>query len=250
LFDELKVKGTFFILGEIAEYFPDLVKRIAGQGHHLGIHGYYHHLVFRLSPAQFREYVGRARMLVEDLAGRCADAYRATAFSINETTPWAWETLLDLGFKYDSSVYPFRGRRYGDPAAPRSLYRRTVPDGRWLWEIPLSAVLWLGRRWPVCGGGYLRLLPLWLTQRAVASLNREGIGAVIYLHPYETEVNPQIESLPGLSVQQTLKFHFFNFHQQRRRVQTLPKLRRLLQHYRFGTIEQAVAEHAAAQDAQ
>ena len=241
LFAEFQARGTFFILGEIAEHFPALVRRIADAGHHLGIHGYYHHLVYRQTADEFREAIGRAKKLVEDTAGKPADAYRATAFSINDSTPWAIPTLIDLGFKYDSSVYPFRGRRYGDPTAPRSPYRRTVPDGRWIWEIPLSTVIWRQRRWPVCGGGYFRLLPLSFTDRAIRRLNAEGIGAVIYLHPYETETHPRIEPLPGLSFRKRCHFHFFNFHQMRRRARTIPKLRYLLGKYRFGTIEQAVA---------
>ena len=241
LFDELEVRGTFFILGEIAEHFPALVRRIADQGHHLGIHGYHHHHVFDQTAEEFRESIGRAKRLVEDVAGRPADAYRATAFSINDSTPWAMGILKDLGFKYDSSVYPFRGRRYGDPTAPRSIYRRDVGDGRWIWEVPLSTVVALGRRWPVCGGGYLRLFPLRITDWAIRRLNREGIGAVLYLHPYETEVAPKIEPLTGLSFRKRCHFRFFNFQQLRRRKGTIPKLRYLLAEYPFGTVEQAVA---------
>jgi len=240
LFDEYGAKGTFFILGEIAEHFPDLVKRIADAGHQLGIHGYYHHLVFNQTAAEFKESIGKAKRLVEDTTGRPADAYRATAFSINESTPWAIETLIDLGFKYDSSVYPFRGRRYGDPKAPRAPYRQTLSDGRWIWEIPCSVVLKYGRRWPVCGGGYLRHFPLKVTDAAVRILNAEGIGAVIYLHPYEVEPSPTIEPLPGLSFKHWYKFHFFNYHQLRKRDQTIPKLRHLLSKYTWGTIEQAI----------
>lgn len=242
LFEEFDVRGTFFILGEIAEHFPDLVRRIAAAGHQLGIHGYHHHLAFRQTRHEFRDSIERAKKLVEDVAGRPADAYRATAFSINESTPWALETLIDLGFRYDSSVYPFKGRRYGDPAAPRQPYKRSLPDGRWIWEVPMSVVIKWGRRWPVCGGGYLRLMPLSVTDRAIASLNAEGIAAVVYLHPYETELSPRIRPLSGLSSRQWAHFTFFNFHQQVGRSRTVRKLRHLLAKYRFGTIADRIAE--------
>ncbi len=242
LFSELDVRGTFFILGEIAEHFPDLVRRVAGQGHHLGVHGYYHHLVFRQTADEFRRSIDAARKRIEDVAGVPADAYRATAFSINASTPWALGILADLGFRYDSSVYPFKGRRYGDPTAPRAPYKRHLPDGRWLWEVPMSTVVKWGRRWPVCGGGYFRLMPLGITDRAVAGLNAEGIGAVIYLHPYETELAPQINPLSGLSWRQWAHFRFFNFHQQVGRAHTITKLRYLLGKYRFGTLRDAIAE--------
>jgi len=249
LLDEFDVHGTFFILGEIAEHFPLLVRRIAEQGHHLGIHGYHHHLVYRQTAETFRASLERAKKLVEDVAGQPADAYRATAFSVNKSTPWAVPTLVDLGFKYDSSVFPFRGRRYGDPSAPRVPYQYQLSDGRSIWEIPLSTVVKWGRRWPVCGGGYFRLLPLRITDRTIAALNAEGLGAVIYLHPYETETSPRIERLAGLSLKQRLHFEFFNFHQQLRRSQTLPKLRHLFRKYRFGTIKQLIAETGNAQAA-
>ena len=111
----------------------------------------------------------------------------------------------------------------------------------------MSTVVKFGRRWPVCGGGYLRLSPLWVTDRAIQSLNREGIGAVIYLHPYETETAPRIEPLTGLSIAKQCHFHFFNFQQVRLRRHTLGKLRHLLTKYPFGTIEQAIAAVSANQ---
>ncbi|MHC4445676.1 MAG: DUF3473 domain-containing protein [Planctomycetota bacterium] len=249
LFDEFKVHGTFFILGKIAEHFPDLVKRIADRGHHLGIHGYYHQLVSDQTEDEFRESIDRAKKLVQDLTGKPADAYRAPAFSINQSTPWAIETLINLGFIYDSSVFPFRGRRYGDPTAPRTPYRRYLPDGRSIWEIPLSIIEKFGRRWPVCGGGYLRHFPLWINDRAIQSLNDEQIGAVVYLHPYETEPKPKIEPLAGLSFKQKCHFKFFNFHQLHARKHTIAKLRYLLNKHPFGTIEQAIAHISAEEPA-
>jgi len=243
LFAEYGVKVTCFILGEGAEHFPALVRRIADDGHHLGIHGYHHHQVYRLRPDEFRSSVGEAKKLVEDVAGREANAYRATAFSINEKsgTTWAMDILAELGFRYDSSVFPFAGRRYGSPNAPRQPYHHMTSHGP-LWEIPLSTIVHAGRRLPVCGGGYLRHFPLWWTDRAVRRLNAEGLGAVVYLHPYEVETRPHIQPLKGLTWKQWAHFHFFNFEQVRRRATTIPKLRHLMSRYRFGTIEQAVSE--------
>ena len=241
LLAEFRVRGTFFILGEIAEHFPDLVRRIAAQGHHLGIHGYYHLHIFRQSPQQFRQSIERAKKRVEDVAGRPADAHRAVAFSIIESTLWALDILVDLGFKYDSSIYPFQGRRYGIPAVSRALYQYRASDGRTMWELPMSTVNWMGRRWPVCGGGYLRHFPLSVTDSAFRRLHAEGLPAVVYMHPYEVITDPVIEPLPGLSPMQRLKFAFFNHHQLRNRGQTERKLRHLFGNYRWCTIEDLVA---------
>ena len=239
---EHKVRGTFFILGEIAEHFPDLVRRIAAQGHHLGVHGYHHDLVFNMTEERFRSSVDGAKKRIEDIAGQPADAYRATAFSISRRrTPWAWTVLVDLGFRYDSSVFPFAGRRYGDPNAPRQPFLIDLPDGRSIWEVPLSTLVRWGKRWPVGGGGYLRLAPLSLTRRAIHALHGEGLGVVVYLHPYETEPRPVIRPLAGLSIKEYFHFRFFNYHQSLNRAGTLVKVRSLLKSYRFGAIDQADA---------
>jgi polysaccharide deacetylase family protein (PEP-CTERM system associated) len=242
ILDEYRVRGTFFILGEIAEYFPELVQRIAGRGHQLGVHGYYHHRAFLLTPEQFRQSIERAKKRIEDLTGKEANAHRAVAFSIGEGTMWALDILADLGFKYDSSFYPFRGRSYGLPTGPRGPYQNHLPGGRWIWEVPLSTVVWMGRRWPVCGGGYLRHFPLSVTVRAMRRLHAEGLPAVVYVHPYELEVAPDIEPLPGMSLRDRMKFAFFNYHQVRQRKHTRRKLRYLLANYLFGAIDQVVGE--------
>ena len=248
LFAEYDVKGTFFILGEMAEHFGALIRRIADEGHQLGVHGYYHLHTFRQTPREFRTSLERAKKLIEDVSGKQADAHRAVAFSINtmSETTWAMDVLADVGFAYDSSVFPIRGRRYGSPDAPRGPYRHALSDGRSIWEIPLSTMVRWGRRWPVGGGGYLRLFPRAVTDRALRRLNDDGLGMVVYLHPYEVEPNPRIEPLRGLSLKRRCHFAFFNFQQVRLRRTVIPKLRPLLSRYRFGTIDQAVAELTAA----
>lgn len=242
LFAEYEVKGTFFILGEIAEHFPGLVQRIADEGHHLGVHGYYHYQVFRQTHDGFRDSVTRAKKMIEDVTGKPADAHRAVAFSIGADDQWALETLVDAGFKYDSSIFPFRGRRYGVPNAPRRPYVMKLAGGRMIWEIPMSVGMRFGRRWPACGGGYLRMFPLAYNEWAIKQLNDEGIGAVVYLHPYEVEPHPKIKPLAGLTFRERCKFALFNFQQKRRRSATIPKLRRLLSRYRFGTVRDAIEE--------
>jgi polysaccharide deacetylase family protein (PEP-CTERM system associated) len=240
IFSENGAKGTFFILGEIAEAFPQLVQRIADEGHHLGVHGFHHLRVEQQSPQQFRLAIGKAKKLIEDLTGKEADAYRAPCFSVNETTLWALEILVDLGFRYDSSIFPIQSRRYGMAAAPRLPFLHRLPDGRRIWEVPLSTVEVGSRRLGACGGGFLRLFPLWYTQYAMRQLHQAGHPAIVYLHPYEVEPNPVIHLLPRMSWKQSLGFHFLNFHQRVGRKTVERKIRWLLQHHRFGTIEQVV----------
>jgi polysaccharide deacetylase family protein (PEP-CTERM system associated) len=241
IFADYQAKGTFFILGEIAEAFPQLVRRIAGEGHHLGVHGYHHLRVTWQSPAQFRESIQRAKSLIEDLTGKEADAYRAPWFSLNETTLWALDVLADLGFRYDSSIFPIRARRYGIPSAPRLPYRHRLHGNRAIWEVPLTTVSFCNRRVGACGGGHLRLFPLRFTQFAMRQLAREDRAAIVYLHPYEVEPHPRIECLPLNSWFERVDFRFYNFQQRVGRGTVENKVRWLLKNHRFGTVEQLVA---------
>ena len=241
VFNDYQAKGTFYILGEIAEAFPQLVRRIAAEGHHLGVHGYHHLRVGWQSAEQFRQSIGRAKSLIEDLTGKEADAYRAPSFSINETTSWALEVLADLGFHSDSSIFPIRAQRYGVESAPQSPYRHHLADGRTLWEVPLTTIAVGSRRVGACGGGYLRLFPLRFTQFAMRQLQREQRAAIVYLHPYELEPNPRIQLLPAMSWMERLDFRFFNYQQRVGRNTVESKIRWLLENHRFGTIEQLVA---------
>jgi polysaccharide deacetylase family protein (PEP-CTERM system associated) len=241
IFSDYQAKGTFFILGEIAEAFPQLVRRIAAEGHHLGVHGYYHLRVTWQSPEQFRQSISRAKRLIEDLTGKEADAYRAPSFSLNESTLWALEILADLGFRYDSSIFPARAHGYGMPSAPVLPYRHRLASGRTIWEVPMTTVTLGKRRVGACGGGYLRLFPLRFTQYAIRQLQREGRAAIVYVHPYEIEPHPRIERLPGMSWLESLNFVLFNKQQCLARKTVERKLRWLLENHRFGTMEQLVA---------
>lgn len=112
-FAEHDVKATFFVLGEVAEKFPLLIKEIAGQGHEIGSHGLSHKQIFKLSEDDFRQEIAESRKLLEDITGKAVLGYRAPAFSIGPETKWALKILAEEGYKYDSSVYPITGKRYG-----------------------------------------------------------------------------------------------------------------------------------------
>lgn len=241
------VKTTCFILGEMAEYFPWLVRQIAEAGHHIGVHAYYHHQIWRHTPKSFREVTKRAIGLLQDVTGKKVNAHRAVAFSLTRETLWALPILADLGIEYDSSIFPFRGRRYGISDAMRGPHRLVLPDGRSLWEYPLSTVEALRRRWPACGGGYLRHFPLAYTRWAIRKLTAEGLPCNLYLHPYEVEVPGPIDRIPGIeSLRQKLKFSFFNFHQTRNRAATEKKLTGLMRDFTWGPIPQVLAQWQAA----
>lgn len=182
---EHDTRATFFVLGWVAERFPDLVRAIAAQGHEVACHGYAHRLAYRLGHAGFRDDVVRAKRTLEDCLGAPVTGFRAASFSIVPSTPWAIDVLVEAGFAYDASIFPVRHDIYGFPGFPRFPVRLRGRGGE-ITEIPASTVALCGRNWPVAGGGYLRLLPLAWTVRAIERIaRRDRAAAVVYVHPWE-----------------------------------------------------------------
>lgn len=197
---ERSVRGTFFVLGWIAERHAKLVRRIAEAGHEIASHGYSHQLVYRQSPSEFRAETERCKHLLEDLTGRAVIGYRAASFSITRQSLWALDTLIDLGFQYDSSIFPIRHDRYGIPDAAPEPGRIHAPSGRALIEFPLAAASFGPFKLPVSGGGYFRLLPYWLTRAGLRQINlRSGRPVAFYLHPWELDAEQPRVRVAALS---------------------------------------------------
>jgi len=179
------IRGTFFFLGWVAERFPDLICQAARLGHELGCHSYWHRLVYRLNPEEFREDTKRAKGVVEDAAGIPVLGYRAPSFSMIKDTEWAQEILAELGFTYDSSICPINHDLYNNPTAPRVPHR--IAGGA-LAEFPVATISIGGRNFPVGGGGYLRILPYSITRLGLLHLNcREHFRAILYVHSWEID---------------------------------------------------------------
>ncbi len=186
MFDQNQVKATFFILGEIVEKYPELLRQIDKEGHEVGVHGYHHDQMFRLSPQKLETDLSRAKGLIEDAIGKQVNGFRAPAFSINQKTAWALDVIEKVGFTYDSSIFPSRSLRYGWNGFSKDICRLKLADSRSLIEFPLSVYRIPGKDIPVGGGGYLRYFPYWWTSKALKSIVSER-PAVIYLHPYELD---------------------------------------------------------------
>lgn len=188
IFDRHQVKGTFFVLGWVAERYPALIREIASSGHEIGCHSFFHRLVYDLSPAEFREDTRRAVEAIAQACGIRPRAYRAPSYSITEKSLWALETLVECGFTYDSSIYPIQHDRYGIPGFGRHCRTMATPSGS-IVEVPIATVQLSEQNVaPVGGGAYLRLLPYRYTAAGVRRINREDQQpACMYFHPWELD---------------------------------------------------------------
>ena len=233
LLNQHSVRGTFFILGWVAEHQPDLVREIHAAGHEIGSHSYWHRLIYNQTPDEFREDLVRSRNVLEDLIGQPVTSYRAPSFSITERSLWALDILIEEGFQIDSSIFPVYHDRYGIPGARRDLHRIERPAGS-LWEFPVSVRQFAGFKLPVSGGGYFRLYPLGLTLHCLRGINqRQQQSFVFYVHPWE--VDPQQPRLPVASRLSRFR-HYVNLST------THSKLDTLLSRFKFGPLRDVVAQ--------
>ena len=193
LFAACHVQATFFVVGWVAERFPNLLQRIAAAGHEIACHSYWHRLIYDLEPDDFREDTHRAKSVIEQIAGQQIYGYRAPTYSIVDASLWALEILAELGFTYDSSIYPIHHDRYGIPGAPRAPFRIQTASGE-LTEYPLTTFRIAWYSLPVGGGGYLRLLPRWYTSMGIMRARNEGLPIITYIHPWE--IDPEQPRLP------------------------------------------------------
>jgi polysaccharide deacetylase family protein (PEP-CTERM system associated) len=186
LFDESGARGTFFVLGWVARAEPDLVREIAARGHEVASHGMDHRMLTELTPAEFLAQARDSRALLEDLAQAPVLGFRAPSYSVGKGTLWAIGTLVEAGYAYDSSVYPIRRRRYGYPEGPTRPARMEA-GGASLVEFPLPTLPIGPLRLPVLAGAYLRLLPRWVSARALDYHVARGVPLILNVHPWEID---------------------------------------------------------------
>ncbi|HUU85349.1 MAG TPA: DUF3473 domain-containing protein [Phycisphaerae bacterium] len=237
LLDEFGVRATFFVLGLAARKAPGLVRDLHDAGHEVQTHGWDHTELTTLDPRRFREDLLRAKGLVEDLIGSEVYAYRAPKFSILASNLWALDVLGECGVRYDSSIFPMRIRTYGiDGWPPYEHYLRTAA-GAALIEVPVATLKLLGRRMPMGGGGYFRVLPLGLIRLGIRQLERRGIPAVLYFHPHEFDPNAFAEL--DLAIPWRTRLH-----QGWGRARFAEKVRDLLDEFPFGPIRDLLPAEA------
>lgn len=233
LFAQHRAHATFFTLGWIAERYPQLVRDIVAGGHELASHGYGHLRASEQSPVDFTQDVQRAKALLEDISGQAVRGYRAPSFSIGHGNPWAFDVLLEAGYRYSSSVYPVQHDHYGMPDAPRFPY--SARPG--LIEIPITTTRVLGRNLPAGGGGYFRLAPYKLSRWALRRVNAiDRRSAIFYMHPWE--IDPGQPRVAGTDLKTRFR-HYVNLSR------TEARLGHLLSDFRWGRVDEVFDLRAA-----
>ena len=240
LFDEFQARATFFVLAWVAERNQKLIREIAHRGHEVASHGYSHQLVYNQTPELFYDETKKSKGLLEDIVQKPIRGYRAASYSITEKSRWALDILAELGFEYDSSIFPVHHDRYGIPNSPEYPYQLNTNNGNRIIEFPLSTAKVLNYRLPIAGGGYFRLYPYWLSKAGLSQINRSNQPFIFYLHPWE--IDPE---QPKIAAAWLSRFrHYNNLNKCEGR------LRRLLCDFDFTTVQEVLTTQELLNESQ
>ena len=194
ILEETNTKASFFIIGWIAKTYPELVRKIADK-YQIGSHTMTHQLVWQQSREEFKEDVSASIKLLEDITGKKVECFRAPGFSIRESEAWAFETLAELGIKYDSSVFPAPASHGGMPSYGAALPSIVEVGGVQMREFPIPYHSFAGQHIVFNGGGYFRLMPYGIISKWTKQC---GNYCLSYIHPRDLDAGqPMLEGLPA-----------------------------------------------------
>ncbi len=237
LLDRYQTKASFFVVGEVAEQNPDLIRFILEKGHEIGCHTFSHQLVWNLGESRFRADLERFHSVIEKILGKVEiKGFRAPCFSIDNRNRWALKVLQDFGYQYDSSIFPLKiNPLYGISGAPTWPYRISVEDVRKedaqspLLEFPLCPLKVGGLKIPISGGFYMRALPQLFLHWGLSRINRSQ-PFLVYFHPWEGyEKTPRFD-LPFFN--RVISYYGIS--------SALRKFEYLLKHFRFARVDQVL----------
>lgn len=193
ILDDTNTKATFFIIGWIAQKYPDVVKKIA-EKYQIGCHTMNHQLVWQQTPEQFENDVDSCLKLLEDITGRKVECFRAPGFSIRESEAWAFDVISKLGITIDCSVFPAKHAHGGMPAFPYKHPAIITHNGICIKEFPISFKNIGGRNIIFSGGGYFRLFPYHFIRKWTEESKDYLLS---YIHPRDLDANqPVLKNLP------------------------------------------------------
>lgn len=229
---ERDIKATFFILGSIAEEYPQVVKKIYQQGHEIASHGYNHDLIYEQTPEEFRAELKKSINLLYNITGEKISGYSAASWSITKESIWALDILRQENLLYDASIFPVKTFLFGIPDSPRFPYKIFEGNGK-LTEFPPSTIKFLKMNIPFSGGVFLRIMPFWLVKKFLKRINKKDKKPVlVYFHSWEFNSKQPKLKLP---IKQRI-IPYFNLDSSEE------KLRSLLSHFKFRPIIDTIKE--------
>jgi polysaccharide deacetylase family protein (PEP-CTERM system associated) len=237
ILEDRKVKATFFALGWVADRNPSLIRKIYSEGHEIASHGYSHKLAYEMTHDEFREDVRKSKNAIEDSIGAGINGFRATSFSLIESSLWALDVLIEEGFLYDSSIFPIHHDRYGIPCWQRFPHVIKRSSG-FIYELPPSTFRLCKVNLPIAGGAYLRFLPLCIISQGLRRINNiESQPAVVYIHPWEID-----HRQPRFKVRRLTEVRHYS-----RLSAVEDKIKNILSEFKFGRISEVINESPALQ---
>jgi polysaccharide deacetylase family protein (PEP-CTERM system associated) len=237
MLNETDRKATFFILGMTAQHRPDLVKKIAAEGHEIALHGQWHINMRTLTREQAWKDLSDSYKLVTDIIGEPVYGFRAPYFSVDETNLYVLEMLTELGMVYDSSIFPIKLKRYGIANFNKADALYNLPNGKQIVEMPLTVAKMYGKEIPVAGGGYMRAFPKFFLKKVFRKLSKEEQQVMLYMHPYEFDTK-KIDcsaNYPKGTRVPAVKIFLINLRWNLFRNSIRGKLKSLLKQYQFTT---------------
>lgn len=230
--EQAQAKATFFFLGWVAERRPDLVRHCHALGHEIATHGYDHEFLWDLGPAGLEQDLARTEAALAAAGVPPSEGFRASTFTLTRRSFWALDILVRRGYRYDSSIHPVRHPTYGIADFEAGISRLPAAAGGEIVEFPVATYPCLGRNLPVGGGGYFRLIPGSLHRAALRGLQKRQRPIALYLHPWEFDPEQ-----PRVAVGRLARFrHYVGLRQ------SLPKLQRLLDTFRFTSMGEVLRE--------
>jgi polysaccharide deacetylase family protein (PEP-CTERM system associated) len=193
LLDRHQIRATFFVLGWVAERYPQLVEQMIAAGHEIASHGQFHVPVYDLTPESFEDELDRSVAALKAAGAPIVQGFRAPQWSINDRSLWALDVLSHKGFRFDSSLTPLP--IIGNPAYPREPHVRTTGHGDVL-EFPPLVTRRFGQNFPQGGGWGLRMTAPHRVLAAIEARNRQGVPTALFVHPWELDPDPPRVRLP------------------------------------------------------
>ena len=219
--------ATFFVVGELLEFEPEILDKILENGHEVGFHTMYH---TRLNEFNSKEQFSNELKKFAKLTNNKSKGFRAPTFSLDSSTSWAIEALVENDYIYDSSIVPAKNSMYGHPDAQENPYKissksiENQDENAKLMEYPLLVTRFLGKKVPAGGGFYLRTLPMRIIKNAIKEYEKKEIPATFYIHSWE--LTP--EFMPRIRLSK--KDNFITYHNIEK---AYDKMEEIIREFRF-----------------